>query len=266
MGALINRTADNWRPLFAIADLIGDDWPVRIREAAAVLAPRDSESTGPMLLADIKEVFDEKGTDRLASADMCEALTAMEGRPWAEWKASKGASPKPLTPNQLARLLKAFGVKPDNVRTGKRVPKGYYRHQFEEPWQRYLAAQDVNEPLHRYNVDKMGTSSTFQSATSDADVAVQKCEKSNIGGRCSGVADQSRDRAEGLRCDHCDAPDAEGEPLLEVYDGERDVHHLHRRCIDARQRSLEVGAAESQGDGLQIPDFLDRRHEAGGTA
>ena len=141
MGALINRDGDNWRPLFAIADLIGDDWPVRIREAAVVLAPRDSESTGPMLLADIKVVFEEKGTDRLASADMCEALTAMEGRPWAEWKASKGASPKPLTPNQLARLLKAFGVKPDNVGTGNRVPKGYHRYQFEEPWQRYLAAQ-----------------------------------------------------------------------------------------------------------------------------
>ena len=30
MGALINRDADNWRPLFAIADLIGADWPERI--------------------------------------------------------------------------------------------------------------------------------------------------------------------------------------------------------------------------------------------
>jgi putative DNA primase/helicase len=34
MGDLINRTADNWRPLFAIADLIGEDWPERSRLAA----------------------------------------------------------------------------------------------------------------------------------------------------------------------------------------------------------------------------------------
>ena len=87
MGGLINRTADNWRPLFAIADIIGSDWPERIREAAAKLAPRDSESTGPMLLADIRAIFES--ADRLASVDICDGLAAMEGRPWAEWKAGK---------------------------------------------------------------------------------------------------------------------------------------------------------------------------------
>ena len=66
-----------------------------------------------MLLGDIKTAFDEKAIDRLASVEICEALTAMEGRPWAEWRASKGASPKPLTPNQLARLLKPFGIVAD---------------------------------------------------------------------------------------------------------------------------------------------------------
>src|SRR5262249_57845396 len=34
MGGLINRTADNWRPLFTIADLIGLDLPAPILEAA----------------------------------------------------------------------------------------------------------------------------------------------------------------------------------------------------------------------------------------
>ena len=58
MGALINRDADNWRPLFTIADMIGADWPERIREAAVALTPRESESTGPMLLGDIKTMFD----------------------------------------------------------------------------------------------------------------------------------------------------------------------------------------------------------------
>src|SRR4029453_19345204 len=95
MGELINRNADNWRPLFAIADMIGADWPERIREAAALLTPRESESTGPMMLREIKSVFDETATDRLASAEICEALVAMEHRPWAEWRATKGASAKP---------------------------------------------------------------------------------------------------------------------------------------------------------------------------
>jgi len=180
MGALINRDADNWRPLFAIADLIGDDWPERIRDAAVALAPRESESTGPMLLADIKAVFDEKKIDRLPSFEICEALTAMEGRPWAEWKVSKGASPKPLTPNQLARLLKPFGIAPTGtIRVGNRTPKGYYRHQFAEAWDRYLAegADGVSEPPQRHNATAAGTNGTSQTATPDSDVADQKCEK-----------------------------------------------------------------------------------------
>ena len=30
MRGLFNRQADNWRPLFAIADLVGGEWPARI--------------------------------------------------------------------------------------------------------------------------------------------------------------------------------------------------------------------------------------------
>jgi len=143
MGALINRDADNWRPLFAIADAIGEDWPARIRDAATILAPRESESTGAMLLADIKAIFDKSESDRMASADLADALAAIEGRPWAEWKAHKRANPKPITKNQLARLLEPFHVVPASVRIGDRTPKGYCRHQFEEVWQRYLVAEGV---------------------------------------------------------------------------------------------------------------------------
>src|SRR5262249_48475713 len=95
MGGLINRIADNWRPLFAIADLIGSDWPKRIRKAAVALAPRDSDSTKTLLLADIKAIFDgRKGewADRMFSEMITEALAAMEGRPWAEF----GKSRKPI--------------------------------------------------------------------------------------------------------------------------------------------------------------------------
>ena len=55
---MINRNRDNWRPLFSIADVIGEDWPDRVREAAAALAPRESETFGVMLLADIKMLFE----------------------------------------------------------------------------------------------------------------------------------------------------------------------------------------------------------------
>jgi putative DNA primase/helicase len=49
--ALNDRAADNWRPLLAIADLAGEDWPKRAREAALVLsgeeAPHSTSTFSP---------------------------------------------------------------------------------------------------------------------------------------------------------------------------------------------------------------------------
>ena len=152
-----------------------------------------------MLLADIKAVFDEKITDRLTSADMCDALTAREDRPWIEWRASKNATLKPLSVNQLARLLKPFGIAPTGtIRVGARTAKGYYRHQFEGVWQRYLAAPGAPEPSHRHNVDEIGTSSTFQTVTPNSDVTDEKCEKPAPNGHCDGVTVEKG--GDGRRC------------------------------------------------------------------
>jgi putative DNA primase/helicase len=190
---MINRNADNWRPLFAIADIIGADWPERIREAAAVLAPRESESIGPMLLGDIRTLFEEKQADRIGSADMADTLAAIEGRPWAEW----GKAKKPLTKNQLAGLLKPFHIISDSVRIGDRTPKGYYLNQFAEAFERYLPRVPF-ETQQRNNANGAGTSCAFRNATPEAccvserntnpDVAVQKHEKPAPDGACCVVA------------------------------------------------------------------------------
>ena len=256
MGALINRDADNWRPLYTIADMVGADWPERIRDAAAALAPRESESTGPMLLADIRTTFEERTLDRLASFEICEALTAMENRPWAEWKASKGASPKPLTPNQLARLLKPFGIAPTGtIRVGNRTPKGYYRHQFAEAWDRYLAegADGVSEPPQRHNATAAGTSGTSQTATPDSDVAVGKCEKPASDGHCGGVAVEkggnglagADDEAWPRVCEHCGIPERPGAPL-QTYAIDGEQYLLHPRC----QQDRLAGRTQTTGPSI----------------
>lgn len=103
MAGLINRVADNWRPLFAIADAIGSDWPMRIREAATVLAPRESESIGPMLLIDIKAVFNDRETDKLFSAEVCESLVGMEGRGLG--RIGRASSSRPISLPVSLRLL-----------------------------------------------------------------------------------------------------------------------------------------------------------------
>jgi Protein of unknown function (DUF3631) len=195
MGTLINRDADNWRPLFAIADVIGSDWPERIREAAALLRPRDIESTGPMLLGDIQATFDDRQTDRLASTELVEALAAIEGRPWAEWRAGKGASPKPISPNQLARLLRPFQIMTNTtIRIGSKTVKGYRRDQFEQAWQRYLTPCDRSQSN---NADEIRVSNTSQSVTPDSDVTDQKCEKPNNDAPCYHVTDRKPSNGHG---------------------------------------------------------------------
>jgi hypothetical protein len=131
---LSDRAADCWEPLLAIADRAGGDWPVRARQAAVELSANgeaEDASIGVRLLADIREAFGDR--DRFATAQLLEALHAMEESPWSEWFG------KPLTPRALAKLLKPHAIGPRSVwmpDTG--TAKGYLREQFEDVWSRHL--------------------------------------------------------------------------------------------------------------------------------
>ena len=133
---VFNRVADNWRPLLAIADAAGGEWPARARRAvqcAGASATGDDQSVRVLLLADIRAHFAERTVDRVSSNELVAALMAIEGRPWAEWKAGK-----PLSANGLARLLAPFGIAPATIRTATGTPKGYQLTQFEDAFARYL--------------------------------------------------------------------------------------------------------------------------------
>jgi putative DNA primase/helicase len=140
-----NREADNWRPLLAIADSAGGRWSERGREAAARSRETADDDRVAVLLADLKAIFSDRKTDRLLSSEMVKGLVEIEGRPWAEY----GKTRKPLSQNQLARLLKPLGIAPDNIRVGDKVPKGYRLERFTEAFERYLPALGASEPLQR---------------------------------------------------------------------------------------------------------------------
>jgi len=132
-----NRVADNWRPLFAIAEMAGGDWPKRAANAFAKLTANDdldAQGIGTRLLADIAAVFKSAGVDRLASANLAERLVDLEGHPWAEFGRAGGK----LTPNQLAIQLRRFGIAPRVIRIGNATPRGYLLADFSEAFDRYL--------------------------------------------------------------------------------------------------------------------------------
>jgi hypothetical protein len=165
--ALNDRATDNWRPLIAIADLAGGDWPTRARDAACVLSDEghDAASINVELLADIQKAFG--ASEAMTSGDLMAALIADPERPWAEW----GKNGKPLTQNALARLLGHFRITSQTVHIlGRSDAKGYKRVHFEEAWEAYLSGQNASsqpegafKASKRPNADEMGTSRDFQS-------------------------------------------------------------------------------------------------------
>ena len=83
--ALFNRVADNWRPLFAIADCAGGEWPKRARKVAVeISAAKEDESIRIKLIGDIRELFMGRGVDWMTLAEICQGLTAIEDGPWRE--------------------------------------------------------------------------------------------------------------------------------------------------------------------------------------
>ena len=136
---LHDRANDNWRPLLAIADAAGGQWPELARKSAKLLSGVVDESNMPariQALIDIRDMFEARQTDRLPSAEIVEELGRMEDRPWPEWKHGKA-----ITTRQLASLLKPFGVSPKQFRDGEKI-RGYRLEQFEDVFLRYVGGSD----------------------------------------------------------------------------------------------------------------------------
>jgi hypothetical protein len=113
--AIHDRAQDIWRPLLAIADVVGDDWPERARTAALTLSGPVASPNGMALhlLRDVRQIFHQRQAERLPSRDMVRELGRMENRPWSQWKHTK-----PITAIQLARILADLGVAPKVIRHG----------------------------------------------------------------------------------------------------------------------------------------------------
>jgi Protein of unknown function (DUF3631) len=267
---VFNRIADNWRPLLAIADLAGGEWPQRVRRAlAAIQATAEDISVRVQLLADIRSIFSGRRLDRLPSGELVDALISIEGRPWAEWKAGKQ-----LSQNGLARLLKPLKIRPGTKRFDgeKETAKGYYLSQFEDAFRRYLAQDGERNPSHRHNIDEMGTFEAGPSVTPEPSVTDGKSEKPNNDGPCDGVTDADPGPARTAngngpgdhRCDHCGQPGASGQW---DWRGRPDGIWLHPRCEapwydrEGGRRASPVERTPDAAGNLDTPDFLRRPAE-----
>lgn len=134
---LNDRAQDNWEPLLAIADYAGGDWPLLARHTALKLSGAEQEavSLSAELLADIREVFERKNTERIGTTELLNALVDDDLKPWATYNLGKAMSPR-----QLAKRLDEYGIHSQNIKFGYGdVKRGFKRDQFADSFARYLA-------------------------------------------------------------------------------------------------------------------------------
>jgi hypothetical protein len=216
-----DRAKDVWEPLLVIAETAGGGWPARARKAGQTLTgevDEEEEEFTVRLLSDIRELFlsefpdshsgHEAGTvgrpddgPRLASADIVKKLLGLEDRPYG----ALGRSKKPLTQNGLGRTLKDFKIRPTTVRprSSTTAVRGYYLHQFEDAFARYLpgakkASDPANTPIppvsdrnKSTNLGKKGESADFNPLQKDDLLRPENAENPSNSGFCEFVAVQS---------------------------------------------------------------------------
>jgi hypothetical protein len=148
---------------------------------------------GEELLFDIKQIFATREaakleSDRISSSDLCATLGEIALRPWAEW----GRRRKPISQNQIAHLLKPFGITPATIRLqDNSTAKGYYLKDFIEAFSSYVP---VPPDPDRHNVTTtggVGENGDFRSVT-EPPCDVSENGTSPYGEKeCDGVTDQN---------------------------------------------------------------------------
>jgi Protein of unknown function (DUF3631) len=161
---LVDREAELWLPLFVVCDLAAPhrrpDLETVARSLAESKSAEEPADFGIKVLADIRQVFDDRAADRLATSTILSELNCTEESPWPGWSHGHG-----LDARGLSALLRPFGIHPQNVRLDSGVVKGYHPDSFQEAWKSYLA------PSTRYTSTEpvnTGRNEDLPSATEEA--------------------------------------------------------------------------------------------------
>jgi Protein of unknown function (DUF3631) len=147
-----DRHAECWEPLFAIADLGGQEFGRRVRKAAVELhrKPLAEEKPEILLLRHVREAFDRRQVDRLSTVQLIEDLLTRddEDAPWGAWwgtwqslilmdESSRRGRAKSIG-RSLAKLLKPYDIESRRLQIDGKVQVGFERAWFEQAWRSYL--------------------------------------------------------------------------------------------------------------------------------
>lgn len=129
-----DRDADLWEPLITIGDLAGGHWQDRARVAAvtAVTGLAKAPDDDVLLINDLKIVYGQHGWIDLYTEEILAGLAELEGSHWTR-----------LNDIKLSKMLRNFGVAPEQFRRGKRNARGYRKDHLADLWRRYPLPEPV---------------------------------------------------------------------------------------------------------------------------
>jgi putative DNA primase/helicase len=146
-----NRLADNWRPLFAIAQVAGGDWPERALAAFTHLKHQKSPRTGKFngvvtpeaiaVLSAVRCAFRQSGATRMYSKQLVASLRGLSKTEPDILSGDGKVGDSTLLGTEescLARQLERFGVTPHKIRIGKGQGRGYELEDFSEAFGCFL--------------------------------------------------------------------------------------------------------------------------------
>jgi hypothetical protein len=207
---LDDRAQDVWEGLFAIADMAGEDWPDRAREAAKRLrlgTDPGNDSLGVRLLVDIREAFGSED-DQLTTAELRCRLNAMEESAWGGWNAGEG-----IRPREIANKLRPYGVGSQDIHVdedgGRRTRKGYRKADFEDAWERYFPVSGDSKRAKRANGSNKPETGSFQARQDPLVARIENPEKPLEQADGADGADRSPDKGELRDCTGAQTPPPE---------------------------------------------------------
>lgn len=153
---LTDRDEEIWRPIFAIAKILDSATynakttnktrsmkalavdlatektnPERYTPSAENEAKLEQEEYGLKLLHDLLSVI-PKGVKGISSVDALNKLRSIDVAPWRKYHGTGLTLNNSAEPNSMSALLSPYNVKPELVRNGKKVFRGFRRADVEK--------------------------------------------------------------------------------------------------------------------------------------
>lgn len=172
---VVDRPAEVWEPLIAVADAAAGDWPDRARAACMAIcgaAGSRAMSLGVRLLTDLRRVFGEAAA--LSTVRILELLKGDILGDVAPWATLHGEG---LDPRGLARLLNQYGIQSTKVWIGGSSVRGYKRTDLWDTWERYCPAVTLPEAEGTEDAEGIGRAGSNPSAPSASSASANPAER-----------------------------------------------------------------------------------------